>query len=106
MKTSLTRISPQSSQRQGGVAVIVMLALLSLILIYITANARALRVLDHELKLTEQRQIHRLKALNMTKSSVNILSPIHAVEMGTAPASGAVNRALAIHSEAHECSTV
>lgn len=41
---------------------IVMLALLSLILIYITANARALRVLDRELKLTEQRQIQRLKA--------------------------------------------
>ena len=51
--------SLRSSQRQGGVATIVMLALLSLILIYIAANTRALNQLHRELKLTEQRQLQR-----------------------------------------------
>lgn len=67
MRTSLTNFSTRPLKRQGGVAVIVMLALLALILIYITANARSLRVLDRELDLTEQRQVQRLKALHATK---------------------------------------
>ena len=73
MKLLIASASARSQQRQGGVAVIVMLALLSIILIYITANVRSLRVLEHELNIVEQRQIHRLKALNTTS-----LSPISA----------------------------
>lgn len=51
-----------SRHRQGGMAVIIVLALLSIILIYISANIRSLYRLDRELKLTNERQIHRLAA--------------------------------------------
>jgi hypothetical protein len=65
MKTFIASASARSKQRQGGVAVIVMLALLSILLIYITANVRSLAVLQRELSLTEQRQIQRLKARSL-----------------------------------------
>ena len=51
--------SLRSSQRQGGVATIVMLVLLSLILTYIMANTRTLNQLHRELNLIEQRQLNR-----------------------------------------------
>jgi hypothetical protein len=75
MKTSQIRTSLRERQRQGGVAVIVMLALLSIILIYITANIRSLTVLERELKLTEQRQIHRLDTLKIANLTLQLASP-------------------------------
>jgi hypothetical protein len=56
--------SLRSSQRQGGVATIAMLVLLSLILTYIAANARTLSQLHRELNLTEQRQLHRWNGIH------------------------------------------
>jgi len=60
------RISRRHSYRsrknasQRGVAVIVVLALLAIILLYISANARTLYYLDREIKLIERQQIQRL----------------------------------------------
>jgi hypothetical protein len=45
---------------QRGVAVIVVLALLAIVFIYVSANARALYQLGRELKLVEQQQLRRL----------------------------------------------
>jgi hypothetical protein len=66
MKISPETFPARSRQRQSGVAVIVMLALLSIMLIYIAANSRSLSHLDRELKLIEQRQIQRLERLSAT----------------------------------------
>jgi hypothetical protein len=45
-------------------AVIVMLAILSIVLIYIGANYRWVYSLEREIRLTEQKQIRRLNALS------------------------------------------
>jgi hypothetical protein len=47
-------------KRKAGVAAIVMLALLALVLAFIFANLRTLSDLRGELKIIEQKQIHRL----------------------------------------------
>lgn len=60
------KIRNSHKPRQGGMAVIVMLALLSIMLLYITASIRSLYTLDRELKLLEQHQTRRLTALNAT----------------------------------------
>ena len=54
--------------RQAGSAVIVVLALLTIIMIYVAGNLRTLTSLDRELKLLERQQIHRLQA---TASATN-----------------------------------
>lgn len=74
MKLSFSK-SLRSSQRQGGVATIVMLVLLSLILTYIAANTRTLSQLHRELHLTEQRQLHRWNGIHpaATESATNHL---------------------------------
>ena len=59
-----------SIQRQKGMAVILMLMLLSVLLIYVTANLRSLYALDRELKLTEHRQLQRLDALSATNAVI------------------------------------
>jgi predicted PurR-regulated permease PerM len=58
MKTSLS-IQSRSRRDQSGVAVLVMLVLISMILIYIAANIRSLNSLQKELQQTEQRQLQR-----------------------------------------------
>lgn len=70
-------------QRQRGVAILVVLTLLSVLLIYIVGNARALRSLDQELKLMERRQVQRLKALNATNAPAAVRPAIT-----NAPATG------------------
>jgi type II secretory pathway component PulK len=69
------RISTRNAYRckksvsQRGVAVIVVLALLAIILLYISANARTLYYLGREIKLIERQQIQRLaKPLPRTNS--------------------------------------
>lgn len=58
-------------KRESGVATIVMLALLALVLAFIFANLRALSDVRGELKVIEQKQIHRLNhpATNSTPES-------------------------------------
>jgi hypothetical protein len=71
------KIYNSHKRRQGGMAVIVMLALLSIMLLYITASIRSLYSLERELKLVEQHQTRRLAALNAN---------IHLATTTTAPA--------------------
>lgn len=56
-------------RRQGGMAVIVMLALLSIILLFIAANMHSLYSLKREVQLTERRQTQRLAALSAANSA-------------------------------------
>ena len=49
-----------SMNRQGGSAVIVMLALLALIIVFASANMRSLANLERETRAIEQKQIRRL----------------------------------------------
>ena len=57
------------SQRESGMAVIVVLALLSLILLYLAANLRVLNSLDAEVKLVEKRQTRRLALLSQATNA-------------------------------------
>lgn len=50
-------------------AVIVILALLSIMLLFIAANMRSLYSLKREVQLTERRQTQRLAALSATNSA-------------------------------------
>jgi len=60
------KICPSHKGRQGGMAVIVVLALLSIMLLYLAASIRSLNSLDRELKLLDQRQTRRLAAWSAT----------------------------------------
>jgi hypothetical protein len=51
---------PACSRKKDGSAVIVLLALLSIMVLYIFANLKTLNYLDRELKLVEKRQLQRL----------------------------------------------
>jgi len=53
------KIQP-ASHRERGMAVVVVLALTSVLLVYVAANLRSLGLLDRELKRVEQKQIQRL----------------------------------------------
>jgi hypothetical protein len=59
-----------SMNRQGGSAVIVMLALLALILVFASANMRSLANLERETRKIEQKQIRRLEAHGATNAVV------------------------------------
>jgi len=56
-------------QGQDGTAVIIMLALLSIILVYAAANIQSLSRLDREIKLVDQRQVRRWNALSSTNAA-------------------------------------
>ena len=71
-------VSCPRRHRQGGMAVIVMLALLSIMLLFIAANIHALYSLKREVQLTEKRQTQRLATLSATNSaaaSPNVMGP-------------------------------
>ena len=65
------KTQPSSKRRQGGMAVIVMLALLSIMLVCIGASIRSLNRLNRELKLLNQRQTRRL-ALTSSNAPPNV----------------------------------
>jgi flagellar basal body-associated protein FliL len=59
-----SRITPYASRprrRQSGSAVIIVMALVTIILVYVAANIRTLSSLGHELKLLERQQTRRLQ---------------------------------------------
>lgn len=62
--------APSSQRRQSGVAIVVILAMLSIMLVYVTANLRSLHHLGRELKLLEQRQIQRLNSRSLATNTV------------------------------------
>ena len=51
----------RSRRRQEGMAVIVVLALISMVLLYVCGNLRTLHFLSRELKMLEQHQVRRLE---------------------------------------------
>jgi hypothetical protein len=58
-----------TAHRRDGVAVVVMLALISILVIYVAANLRSISDLDRELKLTERHQLQRLNSLSATNAA-------------------------------------
>jgi len=63
-------LAPHPSRlRQSGTAVIVVLALLTILLVYVGGNIRTLSSLDRELRLLEHQQTLRLR---VTGSATNI----------------------------------
>lgn len=62
------KIPASSRRRQSGMAVIVMLALLSIMFACLMANVRSLNQLDRELKLLERRQTRRLMVLTVSNA--------------------------------------
>jgi type II secretory pathway component PulK len=61
-----------SMNRRGGTALIVMLALLALILVFVSANMRSLANLERETRRIEQRQIRRLESHGATNAVVPV----------------------------------
>lgn len=49
--------SPSARRSEQGVAVVVVLALLAILMLYVAANVRSLRIMSQEIKLVEQRQL-------------------------------------------------
>jgi hypothetical protein len=62
---------PSRSRRQDGVAIVAILVLLSVMLLYVTANVKSVRLLGRELKLIEQQQIQRWNARSAVISSAS-----------------------------------
>jgi uncharacterized membrane protein len=54
------------TRHESGMAVIVVMLLLSIILIYVAGNLRMLHHLNRDLQLVEQKQIRRLAITNAT----------------------------------------
>ena len=78
----VSRFTPHASRgpcRQSGSAVIIVLALLTIIMIYVAGNLRTLNSLGRELKLLERQQIHRLQAVRATNSPPAIIIATNSV---------------------------
>jgi hypothetical protein len=58
-----------SMQSQRGMATVVVLAFISILLIYILANVRTLNHLGHELKLLDRKQTLRLETVQLSIGS-------------------------------------
>ena len=55
--------------RQSGIAIIVVLALVVLVLLYLTGTLRAFHALGRELKLLDRQQTRRLQVLSTSTNS-------------------------------------
>jgi hypothetical protein len=65
--------------REQGMAVIVVLALVSIMLIYIACNIRTIANLGRELKLLEQRQTRRLETKLGTTNAPVVIHLSHGI---------------------------
>lgn len=61
---------PVEFRRKNGSAVIVLLALLSLMVLFVFANLKTLSYLSRELKLVEKRQLERVQKSSATNAPV------------------------------------
>ncbi len=71
------RVAPNAfapAYRQQGMAVIVVMALVSIILIYLASNIRTLYSLGRELKLVERQHIRRLQTFGPLTNAPNTAS--------------------------------
>ncbi len=80
MKFSL----PVELRCKNGSAVIVLLALLSLMVLFVFANLKTLNYLSRELKLVERRQIERVQKSSVTNAPA-ALQPVGSRGMAAAP---------------------
>ena len=77
-----------SLNRSSGSAVIVVIALVALLLVFVTANLRVISNFGHELRLLEMRQTHRLSHPPVTTNVIaEVVSAKHFLESvpATAP---------------------
>jgi hypothetical protein len=72
-----TRFNPKAARqhRQGGLAVILVLALLSVVLVCIASNLKTLYRLDREVKLVEHQQLRRLNVISAANAAALNLRP-------------------------------
>jgi len=77
MKTScqiqsviLRRAGPRRADH--GMAIIVVLVLVSIILLYLAASARTLHLLGRELKQVERQQVHRLLSAGQSTNALTL----------------------------------
>ena len=69
MKTKL------SNREQDGMAVIVVIAFLSILLIFVAGNLRMLHLLRNDLKLVEQQQTNRLAVAGTVTNATVTTNP-------------------------------
>jgi len=65
----ITHYASRPRRRQSGSAVIVVMALLTIIMVYVASNLRTINSLGRELKLLERQQIRRLQAVTQTPNT-------------------------------------
>ncbi len=67
----------QTRHGERGVAIVVVLAIISIVLLLVAANLRALNDLGREVRLLDERQTHRLEKQTggMTNPGANALQP-------------------------------
>ena len=58
------KIHPAHRERREGMAVIIVLALISIVMIFLAFNLRTLACLGRELRFMEQQQLRRLETMN------------------------------------------
>ena len=68
-------VAPRSRQRERGIAVVVVLAILSILLMVIASNLCHLNDLGREIRLIEKKQIRRIEAReNMRTNATDVAS--------------------------------
>ncbi len=87
-RTKCVLLAPR--RRREGTAMIVVLALLSIILVYMADNLKTLNHLGRELKLLEQRQLRRLQTTVGTNTTTN--APQNSVPLSPQSASPSTAR--------------
>ena len=70
-------LSPKIQRRRDGIATIIMLILITMVLGFIVANIAVLSALHKDVKLIEQRQIHRIHSTS-ARASTNSPSTLRA----------------------------
>jgi hypothetical protein len=66
-----TSLNIAAVNRRNGSAVIVVIALVALLLVFVTANLRSISNFGHELKLLEQRQTRHLPHARATTNTIS-----------------------------------
>ena len=76
-------------RRDRGVAVVVVLAIISIVLVFVAANLRSLHRLGQEMRMIEKKQVHRLDLQAAGQAISN--SPTNVAVSVSTPVSGVTN---------------
>ena len=71
--------SPKPGRDEQGMAVIVVIALLSIILIFVAGNLRTLQLLRNDLRLVEKQQTNRLSGIGAITNAPALTNATRAV---------------------------